>query len=336
VLAVGLALTRPEGSLLGVLALAWLAVRGRSDPGLTGLAGPLALVLLPSLAAYHGARFWYFGDGIPQTFWSKQLGGREHLTGGLMYLYEFLVVYLPATVVVLSAAAVLVGRHRGPLVQLAPLLAGGEFMAIVSVGGDWMPAYRLFAPFMPWAMVLSCACLDWAMAAVPEDRRPIARPVVAVLGVVTLLKLFGIPLEEVISLRQQTALGELQKRAGEALSRPGGQTVVVGDIGRIGYATEMEILDTKGLVNREAVRGFSVRQGATGPTMVADCGWVFARKPDWILVLVEPRGSGPPRGFYPTDASLMEDPRLTSGYALQTTLRQPGFSLSYLLYRRRP
>ena len=80
------AATRPEGVALGLIALAWLLVRGRWTrrqvvTTISAFVIPIAAIALFALA--------YYGDILPNTYWAKRWGRVEALHRGLIYMRAF-------------------------------------------------------------------------------------------------------------------------------------------------------------------------------------------------------------------------------------------------------
>jgi hypothetical protein len=126
---------RPEGHLL--LALLLAAPR----------ALPAALALL---VPFHAARYLYFGDLLPNTFYIK--AGGVALGDRLEYLGLFLLFYGHA---LLLGLALLGARGRDLLTKLLGALVGAFVAYLLYVGGDEMRWFRLFLPALPFAIALA-------------------------------------------------------------------------------------------------------------------------------------------------------------------------------------
>lgn len=151
-------MTRPEGILCLIPILGWALVTGkqrrerlRNALGAAGAFGALAVPWTLWRVAYYG--YW-----IPNPIAAKRgLDSSYLLELGFRYLYEFGGAHVPLVILlaVVTAAAV-VDRFRtvapvdGLLAAFVLILVG----FVVSVGGDWMPAWRMLAPIIPVASVL--------------------------------------------------------------------------------------------------------------------------------------------------------------------------------------
>ena len=161
------ALTRPEGVLFGVAAIAWLLVTKRYASAMR-----VSGILLAFFGAQMIFRVAYYGDLMPNTYYAKS-GGSAWWGQGLHYLWLFVLRYPP--IALAPFAAFLAPRKIRPIVFFALLLGGVHAAWVVRVGGDFMFA-RFFVPATPFFLVaMDATMLRWS-----AERRPaIATAVVA-------------------------------------------------------------------------------------------------------------------------------------------------------------
>jgi hypothetical protein len=241
VLAAGYAVAARRGALVaagaGLLALAPFAVCALVRLAVWGRPSPLAVMAKPSDV--------------------------EH---GLAYAGAACVVTLVPVLVVAPVAL-----RRAPAAMVLVLAAVAHVLAIVAVGGDWMPYARLMAPVVPslaWAAVLLAPGAHSAATA--------ARAVLAIGGGM----LFA-------------AGGADGRRVGAdraaliAAARPrlaGARRVASLDVGWVGAATEVDIVDMAGVTDPVIA---ALPGGHTSKRI--DATLLLERQPD-VLLLYAPSG----------------------------------------------
>lgn len=161
----GLAMmTRPEGSVIVVCAAVWILVAVAGDR--RRRLGLLCRFIVPFAAIAGLWTLWrvtYYGHFVPNALAAKNggVGLIEQFHEGLKYFNDFALANLP--LLMLSGFALLVplisgrqlrfGATEGLVVSFAVSLVLIDTIA----GGDWMPAWRLFAPVLPlWLIFVAC------------------------------------------------------------------------------------------------------------------------------------------------------------------------------------
>ena len=278
------ALTRPEGVLLGPIAIAFAACQaGPSNRSRRAIATatPWAVLVISQLAF----RQLYYGEWVPNTFHAK-VGdfSVQLLTRGLDYI-------------------VLFARENGALALfLAPLIAAGWrrdvawwrvfallwtlVVCIVLVGGDGLPMYRFAAHVVPlWAVLAGVLVADLAQL------RGLATRVVASVsaGVAVVLSALGPPedsIQRALYVAQKSYEVPVWTAAGKWLreaSRPGDSVACV-PIGAIGWYSELPLIDMLGLTDAHIARvdaptgtGFAGHEKHDGP-------YVLSREPTFLLL----------------------------------------------------
>lgn len=252
-------LTRPEGiGLFGAVAAHDLVVHLRRK----SMKRDDWLWLAIPIAAYLGELGWsqlYYGDPLPNTHLAKVAPSvrdvqdlvERYIAPVLRlegYMFDGMVrVAGPWFLAMTPLALLLRGRRRQASMFLAVVLA--QFAFVGYAGGDWMPAYRFVAPVMPLVVLL------WAevvCGAVRVTSAPAGLAVVPLLGMLALAVGPNMGLTRSVVDRKPVDGGVHQSigRAYGALAEPG-RTLASFDVGGIGWASNMEIVDTAGLTDRQ-------------------------------------------------------------------------------------
>ena len=320
-------LTRPEG--LPVFVAVWTArlLGGdRRDAGLrrrllldaTLVAGAVAVLLTFRWFAYDG-------ELLPNTYYAKSGGMGGQITASA-YLLGFVRKHL-AYVGWLPALFVLATRQRALLRSVLPSLfvVGFGVASIFLAGPDWMPGYRLLAPYIP-----AWAALSVLGVCVIFGERLTARrtaTTIAVCGVFVLtLYLWQSPARIKYHddcrvrargyTRGHAALGDwLRSR-----SKPG-ETVALMDIGIVGFrCIDLRILDVTGLTDRFIAKspgGFLDKR--------FDPSYVFDRPPEYLVIALtgavgrDIRDPGPLVAWSPVERRLAATPEFRSLYVQSRT-----------------
>jgi hypothetical protein len=284
-------LTRPEGHLFAVLALAGVLWRRKGEgQRLVDRTLLTAAVLAGAvLLAYHGWRLWYFGHLLPNTFAAKVGSGEDQLLRGLLYVGDFF--RSGGSVLLLLPLWLLFSRRGDRGVQTLMTVAGIYLLYVVLVGGDSMLAHRFIVPVVPLWLCLAVAALEDAGVSLQKRIRPsLAVAVVVAAG----LALGG------LSLR--TGDGKFMKEArrrsdavsrwvgvGERLGRilPPETHIALGAVGAIPYYTGFRTTDLFGLTDPVIARTPSalMGRGFAGHER-SNVGRVLERRPDYIMSYV--------------------------------------------------
>lgn len=160
-------MTRPDGAVIALVVLGWLAVRGRWR----STAWLLIAAAVPG-TVWTVWRLAYYGHLLPNPIAAKSgmdLGWQ--IQSGVAYAAGFVAASWPLLLLAATGAVVALVRPPHPqvraMVALLAVLAvvyGGFF---VYVGGDWMPAFRFYAPIVPLFAALAglgLAALHGALA----------------------------------------------------------------------------------------------------------------------------------------------------------------------------
>ncbi len=191
------ALTRPEGILIGALALGTVVVLERRA-GLARAAGFLAPVAL-----HFAFRFAYYGEWLPNTYHAK-VGGRTWWDAGGDYLAAFAIEY--GAWIWLPLASAVGGRLR----TLAFAVLVPYLVYLASIGGDHFEYRPLGIVFPPVFALLGLGAMRLGASAR-------GRLAVAALAALTLLGLVWLP------LRSHTTFPDGGYRAGFPGRDPGSE-----------------------------------------------------------------------------------------------------------------
>ena len=143
-----------------------------------------------------------------------------------------------------------------------------HFAAILAVGGDWMPLWRLAVPVMPAAL--------WVAACLHTRQKPttnLAGLVVGLIGSVYVSYRVGLPARHVLEARLS-----LVDQAKPLLA--GSRQVVALDVGWLGAATAGDIFDLAGVTDSRVAQ---LPGGHT--TKKIPNSWFDSRQPDGLVLL---------------------------------------------------
>lgn len=285
---------RFEGALIVVVAAISVMLCGvRSRTGERFLRA--ALVWAPTFLLWNVGRRAYYGHWVPNSVAAKQ--GRPLdvcITNGIAYVRAFLEAERIVLAVIAMAGVALLfqmGRRRSALAEPAVMflfLASLAYTAfVVSIGGDWMPAWRMMAHIAPAILavgVILVAKVRLSIADVPFARR---------LGqggiLVTCLAAgtFQIRyqsmrhenlLPRIVFWRDQVlGLGEMGRWLNQSL--PKDTVVATFAAGALPYYADLPCLDVLGLTDAHIAReGHKDPSGAAGH-ISTDWPYVVRRRP---------------------------------------------------------
>jgi hypothetical protein len=316
----GAVLTRPDAALFGAavvgseLVEAALAYR-RGERTLAKTLGRDLLVTsaawLVPYALYFAWHYAYYGDPLPNTYYTKLGGPIDAWQRGLAYLREFLDVraWIPA----LGALALFGARDKTLRAVVAYLAV--HTLYVVYVGGDFMPGHRFFVAQLPLYYLLVGATLDlgWRLVQRPTIAKRLASvgvspPFVAGFAFAGVLAGLAVlaereqrlgPLEAVRATwgndhgRQRRLMGWLKSR------KPKDATFATGLIGHVGFFGDIYVIDTCGIIDKaiahEHVEHFG--HGLAGHEKQTPPERVLERRPTYVGVRVLP-GNLWRRGYF--------------------------------------
>jgi hypothetical protein len=299
-----LVLTRPEGAFL--FAAAWLGMalalgwelRSARRSGEASAARPFpvrrlaldAAIVVSVFAAHLLFRaLAYDGEWLPNTYYAK--AGGFWKVDAWRYVYDGIVApfFGPIGVGLAAIGAALVVRQTKLSLALFATALGGASLPFIT-GSDWMPGWRLLAPYLPLA---ACAvAIGWAGAL--ARALPRARPAapIAVLAAALVLGWAQLPLQQklhkIITLRArgyETGHIALAKWLRDEVAEPGDRIALM-DIGIVGYlCIDQPILDLSGLTDR-----FIAKSEGSLLRKRYDPEYVLAREPRFVVLALTADG----------------------------------------------
>jgi arabinofuranosyltransferase len=271
-----LAWTRPEGvALYGVLAVCAAAAGAGGVSQRVGVLWPGLALFVGVGAVYFLARWTYFGDLLPNTFYAKSAFTPNHFRRGLEYLKGFGSNGFVLWSLPLCAAGgwTACSRRIWTLVAL-PLVAVG---IAVAEGGDGLPMYRFLVPAVPLLAVL--LALGCETASLQLRRVPGLVLGLSMAAVVCLFSFYPRQDEQLQRfLDQRDHEIPTWSATGRALRAafPPETTVAVVPIGAVGYYSDLRVIDMLGLTDRTIARERDPQLGS---------GWAGHEKHDGAYVL---------------------------------------------------
>lgn len=300
-------MTRPECGLLFLVLFAdRLAVSVvRRDWRFFYFGFVFTVIYLP----YFLWRWDFYGHLLPNTFYAKVGDRLDQVARG----YQFVAWFVRAEFLLLVPAvmAMLAGRNGYrryvPFTAVAVIIAL-QFVYVVAVGGDSLPGFRFFAPYMPLIALIS------ALGCVAFIREPVRLAVVVLaIGVFTAVQVRAEPL-----LRGGGTVGTHGKEVGLWLREtvPPDTLIATNTAGSIPYWSGLPTVDMLGL-NDETIAHREIPnmgRGLAGHEK-GDGRYVLSRKPDIIqfgsaLGTVHPRFRG--------DGEINSSPEFKRNYRLRS------------------
>jgi hypothetical protein len=278
------ALTRPEGVVLGPIAIAFAAIQADSGRRLRrAMAAAIPWVMI--VASHLAFRRLYYGDWVPNTYHAK-VGdfSLALLVRGLDYLTLFARENGGILLFLVPLAAVAWRRDAAWYRVLALLLT--LVVCVVLVGGDGLPMYRFAAHLVPlWAVLAGVFIADLARLRGRATRIAAA----ALAGLAVLLTAMGPP-EDSMQRMLYTTQKNYEVPAWTAVGKwlrvnsDPGDSVACVPIGAIGWYSELPLVDMLGLTDAHIARveiptgiGFAGHEKHDGR-------YVLSREPTFLLL----------------------------------------------------
>jgi hypothetical protein len=329
------AMTRPEGVFYAVPVAGYLLLRKRDRERAKLVAAFLGTTLL-TFGLFTAWVAFYYGDPMPNPFYAKfHPISPELLARGYGISKLFVVGYLGVPIIVVGLWA-LATRLRWSSKGWLPLSILAAFVVFyVRVGGDLQALYRMWF----WVLPMLALLLGEAVGVFSVDR---SRQVISAVLTIGLLaaslqhSFRGNEKDRIITgeafVRQAALIGETL-----AKDNPG-VTVAANNVGALGYANQLRVLDMLGLTDRHIAKAPGKRLGIPAHES-HDGAYVLDQKPEFIFYGM-PKGYPQPislahalSGGYPSDLDLRKDPRFTREYAFDY-LRLPDGHFAPVFVRR--
>ncbi len=285
-------LTRPEGAVF----IAPVIVHAYLNKTLKQAVVWGALIWLVPMCLMFLARFMYFGDWLPNTFYAKHdFGGLELVYRGALYLFTFLT---PRPLLWIAFLWVLIDNKRRTA-RMWLLWIGIFMIAVVLEGGDHFALHRFFTPILPLWTIASIRVIqighEKLRAFIQSEKRMVNIAFAAVAG----LCLYGYSwqlfhyedrdeyrfstgarrfISEVEWTKNWLLIGEWLKER-----YPEGTTIAVSTAGAIPFASELPCIDLFGLNTKEIARTpIKQRERAYPGHEKSNPDYVLGRKPAYI------------------------------------------------------
>jgi len=259
----GLAWLRPELAPTVLLLLIMASARGSWRRALPAwiVAGAATIGVCAFRVSLHG--------GLLPLAWHAKAGS---LPDGLHYSARALPIMTGVLGLLLAAAGARLGGAR-ERARAALLLV--HTLSVVLAGGDWMPGFRLFVPLFPQYALL--AGVGAQRLWLRRGRAP------ALLTAASLALACAIPLLDLaLRIPEWRAAAASRERVGREIVadlRHKCRRVALVDIGFIGYASELEIVDLGGLTDP----GVAAMPGGHLDKQIP-VAWLRERAPDALLL----------------------------------------------------
>jgi len=290
-------MTRPDGFIVVTVILAWLlgvsskTIRSRLHSVGT-MFGGLAIPIVP----WSIWRISYYHYFIPNAIAAKAgmaLNHQVHL--GLQYFNQFSLSIQPALVLSAVALAFFLPSRKEVantsrtfwLLLVAVVIAYCVY--VVLIGGDWMPAFRFFAPITPVFAIATVATLHWGLGAMPRlvssqrGNCVVTCAVAAILLAVDYADRSLIPSIRVHRV-QVEELAEVGRWFHATL--PGGTVIATFPNGSLSFfaGTGFRMIDMNGLTDEFIARHGHRNREAEVPGHVAyDYRYVASERPDIVF-----------------------------------------------------
>lgn len=221
---------------------------------------PTIAVLGIAMVAYNLWRYSFYGDWLPNTFYTKTSTLTEQLGRGIRYTGGFTLKGGPYFLLLLAFP--LVWRKYPRVVLFSAWVAVLHLMYVTVVGGDWMPDYRFVLPIAP----LLCLLLQestWILCDRAEAAGATLRTRRAVLGlaIAAMLALNVLPYRrsETLATPAENAwfIPTHARDIGQALNDklPPDALVAVEWAGIIPFYLQQPVLDIFGLSDKDIIEG---------------------------------------------------------------------------------
>jgi hypothetical protein len=299
-----LALTRPEGLMVGSMLIGTLGLRARSPKAAVACGAKWAGLLFPIVLA----KRLYYGYWLPNTYYAKSGAGLVNLDQGIEYLLEA----LPRLAVVVVPCAMLAAyrvwrRDRiahGELAPVAALLAIW-LVYLAALGGDNMIGARMLVPVLPLLFVLAIKTLE-------RFPFPLSAGGVAA---ASLVLAFAYLQTDRIQERIEHWRGQsvLRKEIGIRLRDgfPPGTLIATNAAGIIPYYSEQPTIDMLGLNDEDIAHRGKRNRGLRFAHQAGDGAYVLSRRPK--VILLGPVGKRGP-GKFVSDREIWFNPEFHASY----------------------
>ena len=287
-LAVLCAMTRPNGVLLGPVAVMFLLLQfGMPIKQRLRLIIYYSAVFFLFFGVYFIWRYSYYGYLLPNTFYAKVGAGLPVVLRGIKYVVKYLLAY---QIVLLGIFFLLRRRRWSGLVLFAALISVVHTAYVAWVGGDYFSEFRFFVPIQPYIAVLFLSAIrSHALAAdgSSEERfffgwiRPVL--IASLLCVATYVPYLS---QRRVMATSLVSCTEENARAGKWFAKHISEerTVMTLALGGFCYYYGGQIVDGLGLADLHVAHmPVEMGHGAAGHEKF-DADYIIERAPDYIAM----------------------------------------------------
>ncbi|MFO0736588.1 MAG: hypothetical protein U0270_11950 [Labilithrix sp.] len=229
-------------------------------------------------------RHSYYGAWVPNTLGAKTGNLQGQLTAGTSYVQRWVEHTGPLWLLIVAGLGYALWKRQRALLALSALVIGVVGYVIL-VGGDWMQNFRFLVPFEPLAFLL----VDVALRAGWDRLKLTAQAKILLPAAFVLVVVFGGWRGRELTRMHRHLLATEDRfwrmaAGGTAklfLENPK-DTIAIGDIGYVGYATDYPILDLLGLVDGEIAKmpgGYTQKVGREW------LDYFFTKRPRYVIVI---------------------------------------------------
>jgi len=303
----GLAMVRPEGAVLAVMAIlmGWLAARYQgkanrfSDFGI-----PLAVLIVTGLALVV-FRMWYFGYPFPNTVYAKFRGRLLSLPQVL----EWSVFILPFVACAIAGLRSVHDRREVWLIRTALALIALQMLMVLPVHPVMYILHRYQVALLPFVVLAVPLLLD------RYCNRGMWLGIAGAL-VLAVWSLQGWPSVQEFHQKNELMMREQRRLTETLLSLPGHPTVAMIDAGRVPYWTDLPGYDVGGLCERRlAHEGFT-------PEAAID------RRAEVYVISIRPMADGKFFPYLTEDQDVWVAPQFRETYSLWKICRREPEALA--------
>lgn len=305
-----LSITRPDGILFITLTCIFLAAYFTKKEGKIWNKNSAAILkcFLISLGFYITLlifRIFYYGELVPNTALVKANFSVEHLISGLKYIASFTLYTFPVNVLCLIGLLKLIFEKKDPKALYLSILALTWTGYIVSVGGDFMPAFRLLEITVLIMTIAVIYCIENLNFYKNNYYKPV---IFSSLGIFLIIQLNSRNNNHAKYENWEFTGIEIGENFRNTFHKDA--TIAVTAAGSIPYGFKMRAIDMLGLndyyLARNPPKDFG--KGKIGHEL-GDSDYLLRRKPDIIIF-----NMGDPNPDYPFSKQLLQSKTFNENY----------------------
>ena len=271
-----LALTRAEGfAYILVFLIHYFWMRRRGIP--TGVGWRDLVVALALPIAQLVFRLCYYGLWLPLPAYVKAGGTLLHAKGGIEYIFSW-AWGSPVILIGILALYGVIRRWRKPGVTLFVMLAAAVFAFVLYSGGDLMGHFRFLLPVYVFTVVLGVFGLTELVA----EMKPLFPSLLA--GCLVLWCTVAFTYTAANQFRHPREFNTVASTTWLRDNVPPGTYVASGAMGRLGYFSELPLIDYYGLCNVETALHGQRSEGLRPGHDVGNAEVVFREEPGLIVI----------------------------------------------------